>query len=118
MLENGGPVQQVLAEQNIVLAGFGALGGMVRSAALKTTWKEGIRVTFIGSATSFGFGVLSPSLVEKFVGVDIPAGMANSMGVVCACAFMVGLIAITLIERFVMSGNPTTAQTDSAPPQS
>ena len=113
MIEPDGPLQQVLSEQNLVLAAFGALGGTVRSAALKTTWKEGLRVTFIGGATSFGFGRLAPVLISKYYGIDIPEGAGHTFGVVCACAFFVGLVAVTLIERFVVMGkDDDDAETD------
>ena len=46
--------QSIFNERGALLATFGALGGAVRSAALKTGWREGLRVIFIGSATSFG----------------------------------------------------------------
>jgi hypothetical protein len=117
MFDSGGPVHQVISEQNLVLAAFGALGGMVRSAALKTTWKEGLRVTFIGCATSFGFGRLAPVIITKIYDVDIPDKVSDSFGVICACAFFVGLAAVTLIERFVIAGKPDAPGTDLSPPK-
>ncbi len=92
---------QVFNERGALLAIFGALGGLVRSAALKTTWREGLRVTFIGSATAFGVGVLSPYLVQWWIG-DLPEGISSTaLGTLCAAAFIVGLVAVTMIERFL-----------------
>ena len=91
---------QVFDQRSGLLAFFGALGGMVRSATIKTSWREGVRVTFIGSATAFGVGVLSPYLVKPWVG-DLPAGMSGALGTLCASAFIVGLVAVTMIERFL-----------------
>lgn len=93
-----------------LLAFFGALGGAVRSAALKTTWREGLRVVFIGSATSFGVGVLAPFLLRPWIG-DLPEGMAGALGTLCAAAFMMGLLAVTIIER-MLAGKPPLPKGD------
>ena len=88
----------IFNERGLLLAIFGALGGAVRSAALKTTWREGLRVVFIGSATAFGVGVLAPHLLRPWIG-DLPEGMAGALGTLCAAAVLTGLIAVTMIER-------------------
>ena len=100
---------QIFNERGVILAFFGALGGAVRSAALKTTWREGIRVMFIGCATAFGVGVLAPYLLRPWIG-DLPEGMEGALGTLCAAAFLIGLMAVTLIERMA-SGKPITNQT-------
>ena len=87
--------------RSALLAMFGALGGAVRSVALKTTWRDGMRAVFIGAATSFGFGTLSPHILHFAFGIDIPADVASALGGLCAAAFIVGLTAITLLERFL-----------------
>lgn len=94
----------LLSERAALLAFFGALGGAVRSAALKTTWREGLRVMFIGSATAFGVGTLAPFLLSPWIG-DIPRDMHTALGTVSASAFLVGLLAVTLMERW-LDGNP------------
>lgn len=88
----------IFNERGALLVFFGALGGAVRSAALKTTWREGLRVMFIGGATAFGVGVLAPHLLRPWIG-DLPEGMAGALGTLCAASFLVGLMAVTLIER-------------------
>lgn len=90
----------IFNERAALLAFFGALGGAVRSAVLRTTWREGVCVVFIGSATAFGTGVLAPYLLRPWIG-DLPEGMAGALGTLCAGAFMLGLIAVTLIERWL-----------------
>ncbi|WP_422049924.1 hypothetical protein [Shimia sp.] len=92
--------QQVFSERGAILAFFGALGGAVRSAALRTSWREGLRVIFIGSVTAFGVGVLAPYLVRPWVG-ELPEHMSGALGTLCAASFIVGLIAVTMIERFL-----------------
>lgn len=90
--------QNIFNERGALLALFGALGGAVRSAALKTTWREGLRVMFIGSATAFGVGVLAPYLLRPWIG-DLPEGMSGALGTLCASAFLIGLMAVTTVER-------------------
>ena len=95
---------EIFNERGALLAIFGAMGGAVRSAALKTTWREGVRVIFIGSAFSFGVGVLAPWLLKPWIG-DLPDGMAGALGTLCAAAFLVGLLSVTIIERMIDSGS-------------
>ena len=95
---------EIFNERGALLAIFGAMGGAVRSAALKTTWREGVRVIFIGSAFSFGVGVLAPFLLRPWVG-DLPDGMAGALGTLCAAAFLVGLMSVTIIERMFDPGS-------------
>ena len=101
----------IFNERGFLLAFFGALGGAVRSAALKTTWREGLRVVFIGSGTAFGVGVLAPHLMKPWIG-DIPEGMAGALGTLCAASFMVGLISVTMIER-IAAGKPISGPRDT-----
>ncbi|NDW00048.1 hypothetical protein [Salipiger sp. PrR002] len=91
---------EIFNERGALLALFGALGGTVRSAALKTTWREGLRVTFIGSCTSFGVGALAPTLLKPWIG-ELPEEMSGALGTLCAAAFLVGLVSVTIIERFI-----------------
>lgn len=95
----------VFNERGFLLAIFGALGGAVRSAALKTTWREGLRVIFIGGATSFGFGSLAPHILRPWIG-DLPSDMSAALGTLCAVAFLVGLMAVTIIERIAAGKSP------------
>ncbi|UWQ47295.1 DUF7940 domain-containing protein [Leisingera aquaemixtae] len=67
---------------------------------LKGAWSVRLRVVFIGSVTSFGVGALAPYLVKPWIG-DLPDGMAGALGTLCAAAFLVGLLAVTIIERFL-----------------
>lgn len=96
-------VNQVFSDRSLILAFFGALGGAVRSAAIKTTWREGLRVIFIGASTAFGIGALAPQILKPWIG-DLPEGMAGTLGTLCASAFITGLISVTLIERFIDKG--------------
>lgn len=100
MKDEPGLIWQIFNERGALLAFFGALGGAVRAATLKTTWREGVRVIFVGGSTSFGVGVLAPHLLRPWIG-DLPEEMSGALGTLCAAAFLTGLIAVTLIERMI-----------------
>ena len=86
---------EVFNQKAAVLAAFGALGGSVRAAVLKSTWRESLRVIFVGGAVSFGVGVIGPSLMPPVFNFST----ATSMGALTASAFLLGLIAVTVVER-------------------
>ncbi len=100
----------IFNERGALLAFFGALGGAVRSAALRTTWREGLRVVFIGAATAFGVGVLAPHILSPWIG-DLPDDIAGALGTLCAAAFLIGLMAVTIIER-IAAGKPIVDRED------
>lgn len=91
---------EIFNERGVLLAFFGALGGAVRSATLKTSWRESLRVVFIGSGTSFGVGVLAPVVLRPWIG-ELPEHLSGTLGTLCAASFLIGLIAVTLIERLI-----------------
>lgn len=82
------------------LAFFGGLGGLVRALVIRAPWRETLRVIIIGSATAFGLGALSPQLISTLVG-DLPDNVGGALGTLCASAFIVGLLAVALVERFI-----------------
>ena len=98
---------EVFNQRAGILTFFGALGGSVRAAVLKTGWKEGLRVVFVGGAVAFGVGVLGPVLMKPWIG-DLPDEMAGAMGTLTAASFLIGLVAVTLVERFI-SGESNAA---------
>jgi len=91
---------EVFNQRGAVLTFFGMLGGSVRAAVLKTTWREGLRVIFVGGAVSFGVGVLAPVVMKPWIG-DLPNDMAGALGTLTAAAFLTGLVAVTIVERFI-----------------
>lgn len=100
MSNDPSPWAQIVNQKAELLVFFGALGGMVRSATLKTTWKEGLRVVFVGSACSFGFGSLGTYVITPFVGT-LPSDVSTALSFMCSGAFIMGLIGVTIAERFV-----------------
>ena len=109
------PFSTIFNERGALLAIFGAMGGAVRSATLKTTWREGIRVIFIGSVLSFGFGSLSPYFLRPFIG-KLPDDLATSLGFLCSAAFVVGLVGVTVAERIIagdLTGKKATSDDQS-----
>lgn len=101
---------EVFNQRAGILTFFGMLGGSVRAAVLKTSWKEGLRVVFVGGAVSFGVGVLGPVLMKPWIG-ELPDEMAGALGTLTAASFLTGLVAVTLVERFI-SGPPKENKDD------
>lgn len=93
-------IAEVFNERAAILTFFGMLGGSVRAAVLKTTWREGLRVIFVGGAVSFGVGIIAPVLMKPWIG-DIPDEMVGALGTLTAASFLIGLVAVTLVERFI-----------------
>ena len=91
--------QQVFDEAAFLTMFFGALGGAVRAAVLRTTWIEALRVIFIGAATAFGAGVLSAVILQPLAG--IPEDIGVSLGTRCSAAFLIGLLAVSYVERMI-----------------
>jgi hypothetical protein len=91
---------EVFNQRAGILTFFGMLGGSVRAAVLKTTWREGVRVVFVGGAVAFGVGILAPVLMQPWIG-DIPNEMVGALGTLTAASFLIGLVAVTLVERFI-----------------
>ena len=94
-------INEVFNQRSLILTFFGALGGSVRATVLKTTWKEGIRVIFVGGVVAFGVGSIAPSLLSYWLGTDLPSNVAGTLGTLTASSFLIGLVAVTLVERFI-----------------
>lgn len=93
-------ITEVFNQRALLMTFFGALGGSVRAAVLKTTWTEASRVVFIGGASAFGVGVLGPLVMQPWIG-DLPEGINSAIGTLTAVAFLTGVLAVTIIERFL-----------------
>lgn len=94
---------EVFNQRAGILTFFGMLGGSVRAAVLKTGWKEGVRVVFVGGAVAFGVGICGPILLSPWIG-KLPSTEAGAMGTLTASSFIIGLVAVTLVERFIDRG--------------
>lgn len=91
---------EVFNQRSGILTFFGMLGGSVRATVLKTSWREGLRVIFVGGAVAFGVGVIGPVIMRPWIG-ELPADMQGALGTLTAAAFLTGLVAVTLVERFI-----------------
>jgi len=100
---------EVFNQRATILTFFGMLGGSVRAAVLKTSWKEGVRVVFVGGAVAFGVGVLGPVIMKPWIG-ELPDEMAGAMGTLTAASFLIGLVAVTLVERFIAGESTETLE--------
>lgn len=92
-------VRRIFDEGALLVTFFGALGGSVRAAVLRTSWLEALRVIFIGGATAFGFGVLSPAALQPVI--DLPPDLEFSTGTRCGAAFLIGVLAVSYVERLI-----------------
>jgi drug/metabolite transporter (DMT)-like permease len=108
-------IDQIFNDRAALLAFFGALGGAVRSAVLRTTWREGLRVIFIGAATAFAVGALGPFVLKPWIG-EVPADMAGSLGTLCSAAFIIGLVSVTMIERWIEGDKNGSSREDEPQP--
>ena len=100
---------EVFNQRAAILTFFGMLGGSVRAAVLKTSWKEGVRVVFVGGAVAFGVGVLGPVIMKPWIG-ELPDEMAGAMGTLTAASFLIGLVAVTLVERSIAGESTKTLE--------
>lgn len=94
-------LEEVFNARGLLLAFFGALGGAVRWALDRNGLKAGLRRVFIGTATAFGLGSMAPSQLQPWIG-DIPPDAAASIGTLCATAFIVGFLAVSMLERLMI----------------
>lgn len=115
MTEQTNLLFEVFNQRGAVLTFFGMLGGSVRAAVLKTTWREGLRVIFVGGAVAFGVGVLAPVIMKPWIG-PIPDELNSALGTLTAAAFLTGLIAVTLVERFI-AGPPKGGDENANAPE-
>lgn len=95
--------EQVFSPLGGALAFFGMLGALVRSLVLREAWRETLRVVAIGAIVAFGLGTISPHVLRWIIGPGFPTGVdvGATLGIFFASAFLIGLIAVGLVERFI-----------------
>jgi hypothetical protein len=96
--------KEIFTPLGAALALFGGLGGLVRALVVRASWRESCRVMIVGAATAFGLGSLSPYALTFLVG-DLPQGVGGALGTLCAAAFIVGVVAVALVERFIVKSD-------------
>ena len=77
------------------IEGFFLGGGVGFHVVIKTV--PGVAAL---GAVAFGVGVLGPVMMRPWIG-DLPDEMAGAMGTLTAASFLIGLVAVTLVERFI-----------------
>lgn len=100
--------KEIFTPLGAALAIFGGLGGLVRALVVRASWREGLRVMIVGAATAFGLGALSPYALTFLFG-DLPTGVGGALGTLCAAAFIVGVVAVALVERFIATSEKPDA---------
>jgi hypothetical protein len=85
----GGPLSEVFNELGLVLGIMGAFGGVAIGAHSKYPWPEVFRSGFVGGLLAFGFGVISPPVLQNMLGIEVIAGnVASLAGGAFAIGFM------------------------------
>ena len=100
-------IETIFSDKNILLMVFGAVGGMARSLALKTTFAEGLRVVILGSLCAFGFGEGTLVFAQWWAGIDL-SQFEGLGGLLSSGAFLVGLFSVTAIEYVIERYRPAS----------
>ena len=83
----------------LVLA-HGIAGGACRWLFLREPWRDGLRLMVLGGVLAAGVGNLWRLLVREWVG-DVPESLWSQPETAYSGAFLVGLLAVTILGRFV-----------------
>jgi hypothetical protein len=113
MQDDPGLLGQIFTERAAVVAFFGAMGGLTRALALKTGWKEGVRVMLVGTLFASGVGMLAPFLLKPWIGEVTPEILALG-GTTGAFAYIMGITSATLIEMLIGDKDKTREDGDAA----
>ena len=90
----------LLNTRQLIILFFGILGGSVRSLVLRLSFKDCIRVAFIGGSVALAIGTTSPHIlipVLKGFNINLDAE-ATKTAVYGLLPFMAGLLAVSFIE--------------------
>lgn len=90
------PVNQVFNEHTLVIAVFGAMGGLCRWFFLRESLREGARLAALGTLLAVGLGNLS-ALFAKMYFHDTPDSIWAQPLTAYNLAFFVGLTSVTLL---------------------
>ena len=90
----------LLNTRQLIILFFGILGGSVRSLVLKLSFKDCIRVAFIGGSVAMALGTTSPHvLIPLLKGFNINLDSeAIQTAIYGLLPFMAGLLSVSLIE--------------------
>ena len=96
----GGPLAEVLNELALMTAIMGALGGVTRGLSIRgLSPMEVVRGVLLGSLLAFGFGAVSPTILDKMFGLSISAG-GQTVPILAASSYLVGLLQDVLLAKF------------------
>ena len=92
--------REVFSPLGQVVAFFGGLGGLVNAVVTRKPWQETCRVVLVGTAVAFALGSTSPHILRKFV-PELSEISGAALGLITSSAFIIGIIAVGLVERFL-----------------
>lgn len=93
---SAGPLAEVFNELGLVFALMGGFGGVTRGLAIRLVWREITRGVALGGLFGFGFGVVSPQIVERLFDVGIEPG-TPAIPSMAAAAFIIGFMQDVII---------------------
>lgn len=96
--------REVFGPLGQVIAFFGGLGGLVNALVTRKPLRETFRVVIVGVAVAFGLGTISPHILAKVV-PELSEVSGAALGILTASAFVVGLVAVALVERLMGRAN-------------
>ena len=83
----------------LIVALHGALGGSARWLFLKEPWRDGLRLMLLGAVLAAGLGNLWSVMIKSWF-AEIPDNILNQPETAYSGAFVIGLLAVTLLGRF------------------
>jgi hypothetical protein len=98
-----GPLTEVFNELGLVLALMGGFGGVTRGLAIRLEWRETARGVVLGALFGFGFGVMSPHIIERLFDVAIEPG-TPAIPAMAAAAFIMGFMQDVVVSWLSKGG--------------
>lgn len=108
--------REVFSPLGQAIAFFGGLGALVNAVVTKRSWLDTIRIVLVGAAVAFGLGTVSPHILRRVM-PELSEVNGAGLGLLTASAFIVGLVAIALVERMlrrVESTKPSSGWDDES----
>jgi hypothetical protein len=107
-----GPFMTAFSEQTLVVAIFGALGGLTRWLGLKEPWRDGVRMVLLAVIMAVGIGVLWPLFIDSWFG-EIPDHLMHDPRAEWAGAYIIGLSSVSILGWLINRAAPQKGDDDA-----
>lgn len=94
----GGPLATVFNELGLVMALMGGFGGIAWVLAIALPWRQALRPVVFGSIIAFGFGVISPVVLQWATGITL-APDTPMIPLLAATSFTVGFLQDWIVRK-------------------